>query len=104
MSIISPAPKNWSLFNTAPFRAEIPGEYESEPLIAIGTEPTKLRELVEQGTVPVPLWERDACWDVVSIHALKKGKSDDGAGGVAVKSNIKDMIVDLLVQVVVDAD
>lgn len=88
-----------SLFNTALFRVGTPGtpgEYELELLIAIGTEPTKLGELLEQGTVPVPLWERDARLGVAGIHALKKGKSGAGAGGVAVKGDIKDMIVDRL--------
>nr|ALQ32770.1 putative polyketide synthase [Fusarium aywerte] len=91
------------LFETALFRRDDFGAWKTDEILALGTEPTKLRELLDKGSVPVPLWERDARWSIIGTHALRNNHgAGGGAGGGAPGSSklqtgdIKNVVADRL--------
>ena len=87
-----------ALFATALFREE-PAEAWNllENPVALGTEPTKLRELLDSKDVPVPLWGRDARWGIIGVHAMRKHQGAGGADGArGSKGEIKDMVAERL--------
>ncbi|KAG9230876.1 polyketide synthase [Amylocarpus encephaloides] len=86
-----------ALFSTALFREEPADAWKLEELVAVGTEPTKLRELLDTGSVPAPLWERDSRWEIVGIHAMKKGQGHGGAdAGKGLAGDVQSMVADRL--------
>lgn len=96
-----------ALFRPAPTPHDVGDDDEGEhtytdaDLVALGTEPTKLRELLDTGSVPVPLWERDIRWSIIGVHALRSGRGArgglGGAGGASdVKGEVKDLVADRL--------
>ncbi|KAF5679435.1 polyketide synthase [Fusarium heterosporum] len=87
------------LFETALFRRDDVGSWKTDEILALGTEPTKLRELLDKGSVPVPLWERDARWSIIGTHALRNNRGAGGgtAGSGKLQSgDIKDVVADRL--------
>jgi len=86
-----------ALFGTALFRQEQASASELlENPVALGTEPTKLRALVDSGAVPVPLWGRDARWGIVGAHAMRKNQGVDVDGMRGSKGEIKDTVAERL--------
>jgi len=86
-----------ALFGTALFRQEPCSASELlENPVALGTEPTKLRALVDSGAVPVPLWGRDARWGIVGVHAMRKIQGMDVDGMRGSKGEIKDIVAERL--------
>ncbi|KAI2092193.1 hypothetical protein LOZ63_002180 [Ophidiomyces ophidiicola] len=84
-------------FGTALFRQEPTDAWGLENPIALGTEPAKLGALVDTGNVPEPLWDRDARWGVIGIHATRKGQNDgSGKSGLNGASKVLDMVVERL--------
>ncbi|KAK0613233.1 polyketide synthase [Immersiella caudata] len=89
------------LFETALFRRDDSGAWKTDEVVALGTEPTKLRELIDKGSVPVPLWERDLRWSIIGTHASRShrgsgGSGAAGAGGRLQGGDIKDIVADRL--------
>ncbi|KAF5966955.1 polyketide synthase [Fusarium coicis] len=87
------------LFETALFRRDDVGAWKTDEILALGTEPTKLRELLDKGSVPVPLWERDARWSIIGTHALRSNRGAGGSTSAAGKlqsGGIKDIVADRL--------
>jgi acyl carrier protein len=64
--------------------------------VALGTEPTKLRALVDSGDVLVPLWGRDARWGIVGAHAMRNIQGMDMDGMRGSKGEIKDTVAEWL--------
>lgn len=86
-----------ALFRPAPRNMGDDVDTDAE-LVALGTEPTKLRELLDTGSVPVPLWERDMRWSIIGVHAMRRGRGvggeKAGAGGASA-ANVKGEVEDL---------
>ena len=87
-----------NLFSTALFRQDRADGWMDEELVAVGTEPAKLRELLDAGSVPVPLWERDARWGVIGVHAMRSDRGGAGAGGRGAGSNSKGEVKDMVAE------
>jgi NADPH:quinone reductase-like Zn-dependent oxidoreductase/NAD(P)-dependent dehydrogenase (short-subunit alcohol dehydrogenase family) len=84
-------------FATALFRSDPANTWGLEDPVALGTEPTKLRQLVDTGNVPEPLWDRDARWGIIGVHAMRQGSEGGrGPGGLGSAAKAKDMVIERL--------
>ncbi|KAE8154714.1 hypothetical protein BDV25DRAFT_135634 [Aspergillus avenaceus] len=79
------------------FRPEPVDAWGVENPVALGTEPAKLRRLVDSGNVPEPLWDRDARWGIIGVHAMSQGSRDDaGLRRAAPATKAKDLVIERL--------
>ena len=92
-------PDLMALFSIALFREEPADAEYLEDVVALGTEPARLRELLDSGSVPTPLWERDPRWDIIGVHAMRKSQGARGGADAArsgLMGDIKDIVADRL--------
>ena len=83
-------------FATALFTPDLANTWDLENPVALGTEPAKFRQVVDTGNVPVPLWDRDARWRIIGVHAMRQGsEGGSGPGGLA-SAKPKDMVIERL--------
>ncbi|KAF5865927.1 hypothetical protein ETB97_001503 [Aspergillus alliaceus] len=84
-------------FAVALFRPEPVDAWGVENPVALGTEPAKLRQLVDSGNVPEPLWDRDMRWGIIGVHAMSQGNlSGVGPGGGPLATRAKDLVIERL--------
>ncbi|PGH13223.1 hypothetical protein AJ79_03781 [Helicocarpus griseus UAMH5409] len=84
-------------FATALFGEEPADAWGVDNPVALGTEPVKLRQLVDTGNVPEPLWKRDTRWSIIGVHAMRQGSQNTaGPGGAESALKAKDMVIERL--------
>ncbi|KAM0245833.1 hypothetical protein ACHAP5_005153 [Fusarium lateritium] len=54
-------------FEKPPFRRDDVGTWKTDGVIALSTEPTKLHDLLDKGSVPLPFRDRDAHSSIMDV-------------------------------------